>query len=190
MLPVFAQALLPIDANEEPRDVETREPLEINSSESSINVGFPVIEHQELYEKTKALMIRSKNLVDIYQTLSNTAAPAPDAVRLQNVQKVFEKDKESTRRSFAAGKNVALTDVQGMLADRYHEVRGRSGLHRDEEARGRTLLAKGKGADQEGETGGEVNSEGAGQDVLMGWGNVAVDMQKAVKRLDDVVGHD
>ena len=82
-------------------------------------------------------------------------------------------DKEAIDRSIAAGRKVVQSDIEGMLADRYNEVRGRRDLTQEDETRGRALMARAK---QDG----EMKSEN------MGWGDVAYDVERVAKKMEGV----
>lgn len=105
------------------------------------------------------------------------------------MERDFKKDKQAALSTIDAGRRVAARDVEAMLADRYHEVRGRRGLTNDDEQKGRMLLVRGEhvGGTGDGDEDEDKENRAPGGSGGMGWGNVAFDASKAVRKLE-VVG--
>jgi len=62
---------------------------------------------------------------------------------LQDINASFKKDKELALATIEAGRRVAETDTEKLLADSFEEVRIPHGLTSEEELRGRLLLSRG-----------------------------------------------
>jgi hypothetical protein len=116
------------------------------------------------------LIEASHGLINTYIALTKRELPQS---RLDDAEKTYIKDKAVALTTVNAGRRVAARDVETMLMDRYHEVRGRTGLTKEDERRGRRLMSQGEDEDKENHN-------------PLGWGNVAIDAQKAVRKLHNV----
>ena len=175
-------------------------------------LNFPITstDNQQYCINIRSLIDSSYDLIFLYndlippygsETSSSPVKSKSPSKPLQERLKIFgediAKDKAAVLAQLAAGKKVVVSDVQGMLADRMHEVRGRGRMGRDEEQMGRVLLEKAKkynkghekaiDAEEEDEAGEEEDEEGDDA-PLLGWGNMAFDMQRAVKGLGKIGG--
>ena len=163
MIALFRQALLPLEAAEANQDTP--------EEDGKLKVEFTAMGQQAYGDRVADLVDASQGLIDQYNKLT---LQQPKKSRLDEIRTTFEKDKQSALAMIAAGRRVAATDIQDMLADRHHKVRGRGTITREEESKGRHLLSRGR-----------LESDGV-VDKGQGWGNVATEMKKAVAGLDQV----
>jgi hypothetical protein len=202
LLPIFLEALHPLDPNDA-RVIEYTDDLS-KLNESKSEQGAPILHvpvtccgEQKYCVDISNMVANCESLVKAYRDLApepckGNEVPKESTLhpRLAAWQSEFAEDKQAILQMLVAGKKVVMREVEGMLADRYREVRGRSNLSRDEEMKGRHLLAKGTsvkdGAVDEGS--GRENEDGTDTTApLMGWGNAAHDVQKAMGRLGRLV---
>lgn len=163
MIPIFRQALLPLEA------AEANE--EITEDKSKLKVQFTAIGQQAYGDRIADLVVESERLMKQYNKLTTQQ---PTESRLDEIKTTFEKDKQGALAMIAAGRRVAATDIHNMLADRHHEVRGRSALTQDDKSKGRHLLSQGR--PESADT----------HDGVQGWGTMAAEIKKAVAKLDQV----
>lgn len=203
LLPIFLEALHPLDPNDA-RVIEYTDDLSKLNNNSKSEQGAPMLHvpvtccgEQKYCVDISNMVASCESLVKAYRDLApepskGNAVPKESTPhpRLATWQSEFAEDKQAILQMLVAGKKVAMREVEGMLADRYREVRGRSNLSRDEEMRGRHLLDKGtsvkSGAGDEGD-GREKENGMDTTEPLMGWGNAAHDVQKAMDRLGRLV---
>jgi hypothetical protein len=197
------EALHPLDPNDAEVIECTDDLSELDNNSKSkqggtmLHVPVTCCGEQKYCVDISNMVDNCESLVKAYRDLApepskadEVAKPPAQHPRLAAWQSEFAEDKQAILQMLAAGKKVAIQEVEGMLADRYREVRGRSNLSRDEEMKGRHLLAKGtsvkSGAGDEEDRRENENSMDATR-PLMGWGNAAHDVQKAMGRLGRLV---
>jgi hypothetical protein len=122
-----------------------------------------------LYKKSSILLEESNKLLTQYHQLAQQHSATS---RLEELSKDFAADKDQTAQAIAAGRRVADADIDDMLADGLHEVRGRKIIEADDERLGREILQIGQ--NQRPDLA-ELDSEG--------WGKVAYRAQRAVEKL-------
>lgn len=166
MISIFRQALLPIEAVE----VDKRNARE----DARLKVEVTAAGHQPLCDRIADLLGASNDLITHYETLTTEQSYES---RLHEVRDTFKKDKQAALATIAAGRKVVTNEVQNMLVDRYHEFRERANITKEEDVKGRMLLAKAEVGYE-----GDVRVSGA-----PGWGAVALDMKKGVDKLGSVL---
>ena len=144
------------------------------SDESTLEVPFLTAGQQVYFNQVAELLNTSHRLINTYHEVREGETKSTPS-RLPEMERDFKKDQEAALSTIDAGRRVAARDVETMLADRHHEVRGRSNLTREDEQKGRMLLARCEEDDEE-----EDSRE------VMGWGMVAADARSAIKKLDKV----
>jgi hypothetical protein len=122
--------------------------------------------------KCRILVEESRNLLAEYHQLAQRRSETSHA---EDLSKRFAADKDQVARAIGAGRRVADADIDDMLADKLHEVRGRKAIMADDETLGREIL----------QIGCNQRPELAERD-REGWGQVAYRAQKAVQKLYDV----
>ncbi|KIW41909.1 uncharacterized protein PV06_05505 [Exophiala oligosperma] len=132
-----------------------------------IHVAYLGAEGQPYCEAMVTLMKQADALTFTFDQLS---ARDPPPSRLAEINKSFEQDKVLAVATVEAGRRVAETAVDDLLADRFQEVRKSSGLTAEEENRGRLLLSRG------------VTTDTPTYEPL-GWGNVSRDAERALRKL-------
>ena len=155
-----------------PIEAGKQDAVAVPGDSSKLKVPVTAVGHQALGDRIADLLGASNELVKQYKTL--TTKP-PHQSRVDEVRGTFKKDKLAALATIAAGRKVAIRDIQSMLVDCYHEVRGSSEITMDEDATGRMLFAKGERGGEEG-----------GQEGV-GWGTVALDMKKGIDKLGRAV---
>ena len=136
---------------------------------------FGTAGQQDYIQHLTNLLTASHNLVKTYQKAIKKDEDAP-ASRLDDLEVSAKKDKRHALALINAGRNVAARDIEHMLADRSNEVRGRGRISKQEELLGGTLLLQGTDEDEEDKE----------NRVIRGWGIVAEEAAKAVRKLDRV----
>ena len=116
------------------------------------------------------LLEESKKLLARYHQL---AQPNGETSGFEDIAREFAADKDQTARAIAAGRRVADADIDDMLADKLHEVRGRKALAADDETLGREIMQIGQ----------NQRSEEPAEPATEGWGTVAHRAQRAVEKL-------
>jgi hypothetical protein len=107
-------------------------------------------------------------LIKAYNDLAGkNIGPSP----LDQLEATFRRDCEYTSSVLAAGKKVAKSEIEDMMADRYNEVRGRRALTEDEAKLGKEIFDS---ADQDADT---VMSD------TEGWGEVAYKTSRAARKM-------
>lgn len=124
---------------------------------------------QPIHDKCRILLEESKNLLTQYRTLAEQHS---DTSHLEDLSQIFAAAKDQTAQAIAAGRRVADADIDHMLADQVHEVRGRQAITADDERLGRETLHIGR----------KQRPELAESDAER-WGKVARRAQKAVEKL-------
>jgi hypothetical protein len=125
-----------------------------------------------LYTKGRILVEESKKLLAEYHQL---AQRRPEPSRAHGLSQRFAADQHQAARAIAAGRRVADADIDDMLADKFHQVRGRPAITPDDETRGREILQL--GCNQRPQLA-ELDDER--------WGKVAYRAQRAAQKLYDV----
>jgi hypothetical protein len=90
-----------------------------------------------LHRKFCILLEESKNLIVQYGQLAQQQS---DTSRLEDLAKKFAADKYQAAQAISAGRRVVYADIDDMLADGLHEVRGRKAITADDETLGREIL--------------------------------------------------
>lgn len=125
---------------------------------------------QPLYKKCSILLQESRGLLARYHELAHEHSE--DTLRMEDLSKTFAADRDQTARAIAAGRRVADADIDDMLADKLHNVRGRKAITAEDETRGREILQIGR---NQRPALAELDQEG--------WGRVACRAQRAVEKL-------
>ncbi|KIW20892.1 hypothetical protein PV08_01471 [Exophiala spinifera] len=156
-LPLIQEALGGAGASNEASNLATQ----------PIHVAYLGAEGQPYCEAMITLMKQADALIFALDQLS---ARTPPPSRLSDINMSFEQDKAAAVATIEAGRRVAETAVEDLLADRLQEVRSSTGLTAEEENRGKILLSKGVTSDTP---------------ILepMGWGNVSRDAERALRKL-------
>jgi hypothetical protein len=127
----------------------------------------------------KDLHHSGKTMLAYWNQMSTMEISEPVVDSLRN--KINE-SRDAALEEIAAGNEVAKLKVQNLLSDKYHVVVDGKRLSDEEVRVGEALIARGLKGSQ------EMDPMEAGRAV--GWGKVATDAVKAVKRLDIVAnGH-
>lgn len=148
-----------------------------NLANQPLHVAYLGAEGQPYCEAMVTLMKQADALIFTFDQLS---ARSPPPSRLSEINASFQQDKGLAAATVEAGRRVAETAVDDLLADRFQEVRSSSSLTAEEENKGRLLLSKG------------VTSDTPTHEPL-GWGNVSRDAERALKKLcfaGDIHGKD
>jgi hypothetical protein len=122
-----------------------------------------------LHDKSNILLEESKKLLAQYNELAQQHS---ETSRIEDLSNTFAIDKDQTAHALAAGRRVADTDIDDMLADKMHEAHGRKAITADDERLGRDILQIGQNQRPEPA---ELDTEG--------WGKVAHRAQRAVEKL-------
>lgn len=130
------------------------------------------IGQQQIGDRIADIIEDSYHMLEQYKDLCK---PILYESRLDEISTICKKDTQAALALLAAGRRVAMSDIQDMLADRFHEVRDRSVVTPEEDAKGRLLLSKGHREEDDGAAGGGV-----------GWGTIALEARKAVDKLGQV----
>ena len=161
LLPILMSALSPIGQNTKPSNSSTT--LEVPCTAAD--------EQQPLVKHVATIVAESRNLLNEYKAIaSQPIRPS----RLPNLNQAIHQEKERTTDAVKAGRQLAARDIDILMADKHHEIRGRSGITAEDEEQGRRLLRQGRKED-----GKEHEHEGR-------WGSTAYDLKKAVLKLSDV----
>ncbi|OCT48649.1 hypothetical protein CLCR_05017 [Cladophialophora carrionii] len=145
----------------------TDEPSDSASFSFPMQVRYLGAETQPYCEAMCGLLEQSGALVLAYDEL---AGRPTHKSRLDLIEASFKDDREATESTVAAGKKVAAFQIERLLTDRYNEVRTPHDLTAEEEHQGKVLLSHG-------------THENPQSKPTPGWGNVAVDTERAVGRL-------
>ncbi|ETI26467.1 hypothetical protein G647_03244 [Cladophialophora carrionii CBS 160.54] len=145
----------------------TDEPSDPASVSIPMQVRYLGAETQPYCEAMCGLLEQSGALALAYDELEGRPTHKS---RLDMTEASFKNDREATESIVAAGKKVAAFQIERLLTDRYNEVRTPHDLTAEEEHQGKVLLSHG-------------THENPQSKPTPGWGNVAVDMERAVGRL-------
>jgi hypothetical protein len=146
--------------------------MELASASHALQITHVRPHGQPLYKKCCNLVEESRKLLAEYHQL---AQPRSETSRAEDLSKKFATDKDQAARAIAAGRRVAGADIDDMLADQSHGVRGRKAIAADDKTLGREILQV--GCNQRPELA-ELDGER--------WGEVAYRAQRAVQKLYDV----
>jgi hypothetical protein len=145
---------------------------EFSSASHPLQITHVMATGQPLHRNSYELLEESKNLIAQYdqvtQQHSNTS-------RLEDLAKKFAADRDQAAQAISAGKRVADADIDDMLADGLHEVRGRKAITADDETLGREVLQIGQNQRPDLPP---LDTEA--------WGKVAYRAQRAVEKLYNV----
>ena len=164
VLELLTTALTPIVPGARP--IEPNKPLRIEQITA---------DGQPLHQQSMMLLEESKALLKAYNDVADRGARSSS---LEQLATGFRHDHETIGNMIKAGKKVAKTEIEGMLADKYNEIRGRRTLTKDEEDSGAMLLNEAGPRDEDGDVT-MRNSEG--------WGTVAYRASRAAQKLEAVV---
>lgn len=189
MLPLFMQALAPIDANDiqAGAQVDSKSVHGNNASDApelQLHVPTTAAGFQPFILESNQLITSSHKLIKTYKTLRNQEIDQPplySETRLDKLVDDFKQDRDLLITTLNAGRSVALKDVEDMLSDRNREVRGRGKLRREDEVRGGKMLDDGVEDDSQ-----EDESEVKEGRERVGWGVVAGDAVKVLGKLERV----
>jgi hypothetical protein len=145
---------------------------EFPSASHPLQITHVTATGQPLYRKSCVLLEESKNLIAQYGQLAHQCS---DTSRLEDLAKGFAADKDQAAQAISAGRRVADTDIDDMLADGLHEVRGRKATTADDEMLGREILQIGRNQHPDLPP---LDTEA--------WGKVAYRAQRAVEKLYNV----
>lgn len=168
------QAAQPPRAPSSPNSQRQNSSQESLNSNAVLHVPFTSMAQQHSGDRISDVFDAAGALIGTYEALVE-GQKTPKTAGLVQLENDIADEKKAATELIEAGRKVVLRDVQKMLADRYHEVQGRSTLTKEEETKGRAVLDK--GADELGE-----------RDEISGvsWGEIAYEAQKAVRGLSRV----
>ena len=145
---------------------------ELPSASHPLQITYVTATDQPLHRKSCVLLEESKNLIAQYGQLAQQHS---DTSRLEDLAKKFATDKDQAAQAISAGRRVADADIDDMLADGVHEVRGRKAITADDETLGRGILQIGRHQRPDLPS---LDTEA--------WGKVAYNAQRAVEKLYNV----
>ena len=126
LVDIFEAALSPIDS---------AEAGEVDN-DPVIHISVASTTNQTFVKNLDALIEDCHALTYTYHTLAEITSPQSSLPKLESD---LQLDKAAITNSIAAARKLVQRDVEGMLADSYHEQRGRSNLTAEDEARGKSV---------------------------------------------------
>jgi hypothetical protein len=145
---------------------------EFPSAARPLQVTHVTATGQPLHGRSCVLLEESKNLIAHYDQLAQQHS---DISRLEDLAKEFAADKDRVAQAISAGRRVADADIDDMLADGLHELRGRKAITADDETLGREILQIGQNQRPDLPP---LDTET--------WGKIAYRAQRAVEKLYNV----
>ena len=149
--------------------IDDEEAVEVEN-DPVVHIPFPTTASQAFITNLASLVDDCHALTATYHTLANITPPQSSILKLKSD---LNMDTAAVTSSIAAGTKLVQREVQCMLADAFHEVRGRGNMAAEDEARGRQLMMRVKKDDS-------VDAGG------IGFGQTAVAIEKIAKKMEDV----